>query len=187
MDAADRLAPPGEKLGLSGWLRSLGFTGSDQIAPPRVWSRLNVAVISDESELTSFSPGPRGTGGGFQLGVALEHSMYQLTGGNNGARVVMNPSVNAAFRVGAPFTFSAAGVDCGIDSSALNQPCTSRLFRGTVTAAQIPANAATFTALGTWIGQPELWVPAGRVLAVWGITAGGSVSAAFVLREPFSP
>lgn len=184
---ADRLAPPGERLGLSGWLRGLGFTGSDQIAPPRVWERQNVALISDEHELTNFNPGPRGTGGGQQTLVAAEFSMFQLTGGVTGARVTFIPSVNAQFRVGAPFVFSAGSVDCGIDSSDLAKPCTSRLFRGTVTAVQIPANAATHTGLGAWVGVPELWVPPGRVLAVWALTVAAAMNAGFVLREPGSP
>lgn len=179
--------PPGERLGLSGWLRALGFTGSDEIAPPRRWERLNVALISDEHELTSFTPGPRGTGGGTQLLVAGEHSTFQLFGGTTGARVTFAPSVNVSFRVGGPFAFTVPpGTDCGIDSSDPARACTSRLFRGSVTAAQIPANAATFFATGSWVGQPELWVPPGRVLSVWAITAGATLFAAFVLREPGS-
>lgn len=185
---ADRLAPPGERLGLSGWLRALGFTGSDQIAPPRSWERLNVALISDEHELTSFNPGPRGTGGGTQLlAGAAEHSAFQLTGGVTGARVTFAPSANVGFRVGAAFAFSAAPVDCGIDSSDTARPCTSRLFRGTINAALIPANGATFFATGSWVGQPELWVPPGRVLTVWHNTPNATVFLAFVLREPGSP
>ena len=190
MAVNERGAPPGERLGLSGWLRALGFKGSNEIAPPRDWTRQNVALISDESELTSFLPGPRGTGGGTQAGVAAEFAAFMLVAGATGARVTFQPSANCRHRVQAIQTFSATAPGptgpLPLDSSdPLERPCTSVYFRGSLVA-EPTVNAATFTATASWVGQPEIWVPPGRVLLIWAITAAALMHLDMCVREPGS-
>lgn len=180
--------PPGERTGFMGWLREIGFQGGQP--PERRWERQNVHVIGDESELTSFLPGPRGTGGGTQAIVAAEFSAFQFVGGNSGARVAFTVSTNSRFKVTAPITLSATApgpVALPIASSDLTLLCTSTLQRGSLVA-ELDVNSATLIVTAPiWVGTPiELWVPAGRALVVWAITAGALMHGAFVIREPGS-
>lgn len=175
--------------GWGGWLRALGLVVSQ---PPDVEQRITpVITVGDETELTAFFPGPRGTGGGTQAAVVAEFACWQLVGGQHGARCTFQPSANVRHRVQAllqPFTATAPGPagPFPLDSSDPDlQPTTSVYYRGSL-AAEPTVNAATFTATASWVGQPEIWVPPGRVLVIWAITAAQLVHLDLCVREPGS-
>lgn len=182
---ADRLAPPGERLGLSGWLRALGFTGSDQIAPPRVWERQNVSLVSDERELASFTPGARGRVGGAQPGVAAVISAFQVVAGDGGLRVGFAP-VGATWQYAVLPPVALANVTAlPINWSDPTRVGTATAARGTLAAVPFASAPQGATLASVWSVFEE-WVPPGQAFVLWHLTVNTALTAAFTFSEHLS-
>jgi hypothetical protein len=184
-----RLAPAGERFSLAGWLRALGFVGSDQIAPPRRWERQNVALVSDERELASFAPGARGrVGGTVPAGAAGTIATIQIVAGDNGLRIWMGVQANAfQWSVLSPQVIGAPLVVLPINWSDPQRIGTATASKGTVPA--IPnVNGPQITAgASIWNPAPEIWVPPGQALLVWQTNPTTAIgSTAFEMIEHLS-
>jgi hypothetical protein len=81
-------APPGDRTGWTGWLRWLGFQ-SDQ-TPKRSYDVQQVAVVSIESDLTSFNPGPRALFGATAVAQAATFLAVRVIAGSHGCRVFID-------------------------------------------------------------------------------------------------
>jgi hypothetical protein len=185
-------APPGEKFGLGGWLRVLGFQGSARTAPPRGWRRHLVALVSDESELAQYSPGPRGTVGGVQAGGGTLLA-FQFRAGNAGCRARFTLGEVTG---GAGYQVSYAVIDAialvGPTTLVVTWSDTRRLGettgqRGTLAAAPLTNQASIAVPAGGSVTAPdEVWIAPGRALVFWGLAAGGAAALTVHLREPGS-
>lgn len=170
--------------GWSGWLRALGF--ADWHPPRWVWRVQHVVVVGDDSELTSYIPGPRASAGGTRLLVAAEFSTFQLIGGTSGARAAFNGSVNTRFQVRDPVVLNNLTA-LPVHSSEPARPATSRAQMGTL-AAEPDINSASVLGSTGWVGTPtDVWVPPGRALVLWAQTVNSTLSAALLWKEPGSP
>jgi len=185
-------APPGERLGLGGWFRQLGFQGTGTLAPPRLWNRRNVCVVSDERELVSYTPGPRGTGGGVPTTLAAQFSAMQLVAGDAGARVSFlctslapGLAVNLRWRVQPLASTLVAPVDAGLNWHDQRQRGSSVLQSGRLVA--VPSAVGPFlVALPGMPWSPEQWVPPGSALVLWDNAVNETFAAAFNVWEPAS-
>lgn len=177
-------APPGERAGLSGWLRYLGFQGTANTAPPRRWSRHNMCLVSDEAELSAYQPGPRGYVGGTRAAVLAEFSYFEIQAGTTGARVTLSCGTTAAGR----YTVTAAQFALNnVVSRTIAWGDTQR--RGTSTCRsgssglEVSADGASVLLSTT---QPEVWLAPGMYLYVWRTTANQAFDAGFSIKEPGS-
>ena len=180
-------APPGERLGLVGWLRGLGFQGSGRNAPPRRWDRQNVCVVSDESDLVSANYGPRGISGGNVAAVVAEFSCFEITAGPSGVRVwAAHPSSQIArfgYR-GAATTLTGGGTLVPVQSTDPAQVAQTRVLAGTAPAdPALPGDAPD--QIGAW-APTFIWVAPGRRLLVYRTTANVLLDLALILEEPGS-
>jgi hypothetical protein len=183
---ADRFAPPGEKPILTGWLRALGFTGSDQIAPPRIWERVNAGLITDERELSAFTPGARGRVGGAQAGVAAVLSTFQIIAGEGGLRVWCGPlGASWQYAVLPPVTLANV-TPLPINWSDPNRLGTATAQRGTVAVVPFVSAPQGGTLATVWGNNPDEWVPPGLAFVLWHLTVNTALTAAFTFIEHLS-
>jgi hypothetical protein len=104
------MAPPGERVGFTGWLRGLGF--QTNTPPSRLWQRLNTVVTGDERDLTSYHVGPRALFGANFLPAVGDNSAFQVVAGAHGCRVMVDLQVEVAvttisFVIAPPITLNA--------------------------------------------------------------------------------
>lgn len=180
-------APPGERLGLLGWIRALGFQGSGRNAPPRRWERQNVCIVSDESDLVSATYGPRGIAGGQVAAVVAEFSLVEIQAGPSGVRVWAGHAASQTARFGyrsAATALTGGGTLVPVQSTDPAQPCLTRVLAGT--AAVDPATPGDAPdSIGAW-APTFIWVAPERRVVVYRTTANVPLDLAMILEEPGS-
>lgn len=212
--APEETAPPGERLGFTGWLRRLGF---QTMQPPRrIWRRQMVSLVSDESDLTSYVVGPRAVfGSNFTTGAG-DNLAFQIIAGEHGCRVMVDVQCEVAvttvsFGIIAPIVLNAPTAPATanpltmyLDDAA--QPLFgSRAFVGGISAATLAATLpvndspsyfirtasvaanSQFHIGGGQVNKPRLWLAPNRALLV--VFRSGAATFAYLngyLEEPGS-
>ncbi|HKX47003.1 MAG TPA: hypothetical protein VJP77_09900 [Planctomycetota bacterium] len=216
-DREREVAPAGERLGLAGWVRKLGWqlTG-DRRTPPRVWTRENMHMVSDESDLTSYLAGPRATSGAtcaVQVGSFLA---VRVIAGEAGCKFFMDlqtgtapsqgfvwrtfPNIAAA-EATAPATAATAPASPYVPLYQQQpEPLSSRVFIGRTVAnfaatgvmptyfiRDVAAAAAGAFHIGGTEYRPRFWLAPGVVFHLAAIGAAGAWYITVNLEEPGSP
>src|SRR5262245_7322330 len=162
-------------------MRALGFQNVG-LTPKRDWRRQNVCLVSNESDLVSFSAGPRGSGGGAQPIVAAEFSCFVVTAGPAGVRVSFPAGIAGRYGYFAASPTVTAPTVLPITWTDPNRQGSSRLVRGSF-AAEPTVNAPTFAAASLHYVD-RVWVAPLQVFAMWRSAAAQALDGAFLFQEP---
>lgn len=177
--------PIGEKLGLSAWQRWLGFQGHP--TPERLWTRQQVCIVSDESDLVSPTYGPRGISGGQQPSVVAEWSAWVVQAGEAGCRVWFGYATTQIARFGyrsALPALTGGGTPVTVQWSDPAQQGRSRVLTGSL-AADPAASGDAHWVLGPM--HTPVFVAPGTFLLLYRTTAAAILDVSLVIEEHGSP